>query len=85
MVICLKQGADFHMAQLIPLPLTVSCFIKLRLVLKGDNGCHVGPVYFECIVYADNIIILLLFLIGFQVMLDACTAYGRMFCCWEDA
>jgi len=25
MVMCLGQGADFHMAQLMPLPLTVSC------------------------------------------------------------
>ena len=33
MVICLGQGADLHMAQLIPLPLTVSCSRKSRLVL----------------------------------------------------
>ena len=26
MVICLERGADLHMAQLMPLPLTVSCF-----------------------------------------------------------
>jgi len=26
MVICLEQGADLHIAQLMPLPLTVSCF-----------------------------------------------------------
>jgi len=25
-VICLEQGADLHMAQLMPLPLTVFCF-----------------------------------------------------------
>jgi len=25
MVICLEQGADLHMSQLMPLPLTVSC------------------------------------------------------------
>jgi len=31
MVICLEQGADLHMAQLMPLPLTVS--VKSRLVL----------------------------------------------------
>ena len=31
-VICLEQGADLHMAQLMPLPLTVSCFSKSRLV-----------------------------------------------------
>jgi len=32
-VICPEQGADFHIAQLMPLPLTVSCFSKSRLVL----------------------------------------------------
>jgi len=26
-VICLKRGADLHMAQLIPLPLTITCSI----------------------------------------------------------
>jgi len=52
MALCLEQGADLHMAQLMPLPLTVSCFSKSRLVLpfwywltqvvpeKGPlNGC----------------------------------------------
>ena len=33
MVICLERGADLHMVQLMPLPLTVSCFSKSRLVL----------------------------------------------------
>jgi len=33
MVICLERGADLHMAQLMPLPLTVSCSVKSRLVL----------------------------------------------------
>ena len=28
MVICLERGADLHMAQLMPLPLTVSCSSK---------------------------------------------------------
>jgi len=30
MVICLEQGADLHMAQLMSLPLTVSCFSKIQ-------------------------------------------------------
>jgi len=30
MVICLEQGADLHMAQLMPLPLTVSCSSKIQ-------------------------------------------------------
>ena len=30
MVICLERGADLHMAQMMPLPLTVSCFSKIQ-------------------------------------------------------
>jgi len=33
MVVCLEQGADLHMAQLMPLPLTVSCFSKIQIGL----------------------------------------------------
>ena len=33
MVMCLDQGADLHIAQLMPLPLTVTCSSKSRLVL----------------------------------------------------
>ena len=31
MVICLERGADFRIAQLLPLPLTVSCFSKIQI------------------------------------------------------
>jgi len=31
MVICLEFCADLHMAQLMPLPLTVSCFSKIQI------------------------------------------------------
>jgi len=30
-VICQERGADLHMAQLMPLPLTVSCFSKIQI------------------------------------------------------
>ena len=33
MVICLERGADLHMAHLMPLPLTVSCFSKILIGL----------------------------------------------------
>jgi len=29
--LCLVQGADLHVAQLMPLPVTISCFSKSRL------------------------------------------------------
>jgi len=35
MVMCLGQGADLHMAQVMPLPLTISCSSKFRLVLPS--------------------------------------------------
>jgi len=51
-VICLERSADLHVAQLMPLPLTISASVKSRLVLpfwyrltrvildKGPlNGC----------------------------------------------
>ena len=31
MVICLERGADLHIVQLMPLPLTVSCFSKFQI------------------------------------------------------
>ena len=31
MVICLERGADLHTAQLMPLPLSVSCFSKIQI------------------------------------------------------
>jgi len=40
-VICLEQGADLHMAQMMPLPLTVSCFSKIQIgfaFLTGSPG-----------------------------------------------
>jgi len=31
MVICVERGADLHIAQLMPLPLTVCCFSKIQI------------------------------------------------------
>ena len=31
MVICLERGANLHMAHLMPLPLTISCFSKIQI------------------------------------------------------
>ena len=43
MVICLERGADMHMAQLIPLPLTVSCSSKIQIgftfLVPAYPGC----------------------------------------------
>jgi len=42
MVICLERGADLHTAQLIPLPLTVSCFSKIQIGLTFLVPAHPG-------------------------------------------
>jgi len=42
MVICLERGADLHMAQLMPLPLTVSCFSKVQISLTFLVPAHLG-------------------------------------------
>ena len=42
MVICLERGADLHMAQLMPLPLTVSCFSKIQIGFIFLVPAHLG-------------------------------------------
>jgi len=42
MVICPERGADFHMAQLMPLPLTVSCFSKIQIGFTFHVPAHPG-------------------------------------------
>ena len=42
MVICLERGADLHMAQPMPLPLTVSCFSKIQLGFALLVPAHPG-------------------------------------------
>ena len=42
MVICLQQCADLHMAQLMPLPLTVSCFTKIQIGFTFLVPAHLG-------------------------------------------
>ena len=42
MVICLEQGADLHMAKLMPLPLTVSCFSKIQIGFAFLVPAHPG-------------------------------------------
>ena len=57
MVICLEPGADLHMAQLMPLPLTVSCFSKIQIGFTFLVPAHPGSpgqravkcVCFKCV------------------------------------
>ena len=74
MVICLERDADLHMAQLMPLPLTASCFSKIQIGFtflvpphRGSPGplnrCVCVRAYVRacvCVCKAINISILLL-------------------------
>ena len=42
MVICLERGADLHMFQLMPLPLTVSCSSKIQIGFTFLVPAHPG-------------------------------------------
>ena len=44
MVICLERGADLHMVQLMPLPLTVSCFSKIQICSTFLVPAHPGSL-----------------------------------------
>ena len=41
-VICLERGTDLHMVQLMPLPLTVSCFSKIQIGFTFLIPAHLG-------------------------------------------
>ena len=41
-VICLERGADLHMTQLMPLPLTVSCFSEILIGFTFLVPAHLG-------------------------------------------
>ena len=71
MVICLERGADLHMAQLMPLPLTVSCFSKIQIgftfLVPGSPGvpdkgpldgcvCVMIPHLSPCLMYLLSIL-----------------------------
>jgi len=58
MVFCLELGADLHMAQLMPLPLTVSCFSEIQigiafLVPAYPGSPEKGPLNGCVCVYSD--------------------------------
>jgi len=60
-VICLERVADLHMAQLMPLLLTVSCFSKIQIGSTFLVPAHLGSpgqravkrvcVYYHCYYY----------------------------------
>ena len=74
MVVCLEGCADLHMAQLMPLPLTVSCFSKIQIGFiflvpahPGSSGKRAIELCVCVCIYSRHIAVLLLF-ISFSVL-----------------
>ena len=68
MVVCLERDADLHMAQLMPLPLTVSCFSKIQI-----GFTFLVLAYPDCPgKEADKWLLLLLFVCGVHACADKC-------------
>ena len=63
MVMCLERGADLHMAQLMPLPLTVCCFSKIQIGFTFLVPAHPGSpgkmaIKWVCVCVYDVIVVL---------------------------
>jgi len=63
-VICLERGANLHRAQLMPLPLTVSCFSKIQigftflvLAYPGSSGQKVVKQVCVCVCVCEQMLI----------------------------
>jgi len=72
-VVCLERGADFHMAQLMSRPLTVSCFSKIQIGFTflvpadpGSPGKRVIKRVYVCIYYCTTNFSALTLLVGQQ-------------------
>ena len=82
MVICLELGADLHMAQLKPLPRTVSCFSKIQIGFTLLVAAHLsspGKRAVKCVcVCVPEQATDVLFLIGCWDVRDDQTALWKM-------
>ena len=77
MVICLERGADLHMAQLMPLPLTISCFSKIQIGLTFLVPAHPGSPGKKAVKWVYVYVCLSVF-INFFLLFDAheCSTVG---------
>ena len=96
MVVCLERGADLHMAQQMPLQLTVFCFIKIQIGFTFLVPAHLGSsgkravkracvhVHTYCSQYecmhCNNELTFVL--VGFTRM---CLALMLLICSWNEA
>ena len=72
MVICLERGADLHLAQLMPMPLTVSCFRKIQIGSTFLVPAHLGSlgkraVKWACVCYCHSDVIVVQSWLTFRI------------------
>ena len=72
MVICLQRGADLHMAQLMPLPLTISCFSKILIGFTFLVPAHPGSPGQRAVKRVCVCVCALMLLVGRQEGHPAC-------------
>ena len=78
MVICLERGADLHMAQLMPLPLTVYCFRKIQIGFAFLVQAHPGSPGHRAIKRVCVCVCMLLTAVAISIL----KASGRTFRDW---
>ena len=85
MVICLEQGADLHMSQLMPLPLTVSCFIKIQIGFTFLVLAHPGGPRKRAVKHLSLSLSLLVRCHGTETVFGATEKNSLVFCLSECA
>jgi len=88
MVVCLELGAGLHMAQLMPLPLTVSCFSKIQigftfLVLAYPGSPGKGPLN-GCVCVCSVAFSALTLLVGWEEGHPACKKLSGGVLAWKS-
>jgi len=73
MVVCLEQGADLHMAQLMPLPLTVPCFTKIQIGFTFLVPAHLGSPGKRAV---KRVCVCVCALFAILTCEDSCTCYN---------
>ena len=82
-VVCLELGADLHMAQLMPLPLTVFCFGKIQIGFTFLVLAYLGSPGQRAVkwVHVCFISVSLTLLVGRQEERPACKSWVMRFWC----
>jgi len=72
MVVCLERGADLYIAQLMPLPLTVSCFSKIQIGFTFLVPAHPGSPGKRAVKRVCVCVIV------YQVHVSECTCFSQL-------